>query len=92
MEQGWVTVLLAFLGVIQTIALAVIADRSRRVRRSDRPPAGEAPAAGYGRRSTDRRLEVTLPSGTIESVQQGSRRGFAQEAEHVDIQVVRSPE
>lgn len=49
-----VTVLLAFLGVIQTVALAVIADRSRRVRRDDattgravrRPPAQRGPAEG----------------------------------------------
>lgn len=34
-DDGVVQVLLALLGVIQTIALAIIADRSRRVRRSD---------------------------------------------------------
>ena len=43
-----VTVLLAFLGVIQTVALAVIADRSRRVRKGDAgdrtPPAQRRPA------------------------------------------------
>jgi hypothetical protein len=33
--SGLVQVLLAVLGVIQTVALAIIADRSRRVRRED---------------------------------------------------------
>lgn len=31
-SSEWVTVLLAVLGVMQTVALAIIADRSRRVR------------------------------------------------------------
>ena len=34
-DDGLVQVLLAVLGVLQTVALAIIADRSRRVRRHD---------------------------------------------------------
>jgi DNA topoisomerase IA len=34
--SGVTQVLLAALGVVQTVALAIIADRSRRVRREDR--------------------------------------------------------
>ena len=40
-QSDVVTVLLAVLGVIQTVALAVIADRSRRVRRYDEPRSQE---------------------------------------------------
>lgn len=40
----WTQVLLALLNVVQTIALAVMADRSRRVRHEVKGDAGQVPA------------------------------------------------
>lgn len=58
-----VQIVLAFLGVVQTISLAIIADRSRRVRRTDR--SSRAPRTERRTRTApDRRSkgpDATLP-------------------------------